>query len=227
MKKKIVTLIVSGAIILSAVAYFAFRPAGQVIANVLPQEMSAGSNTLQYPVIEDLPDKAVQDKLNGVIQQEMNQFAENLSKPQYSGRTDYLVQFNKDSILSIVITESSYAKGAAHPMSYLRAFTMNTRTGQIYKLADLFKPGQDYATVINTAIEQQIAERQVTMLRPFKAIGDNQEFYLTGENLVVYYQLYEYTPYVYGFPKFTVPYSQIAGMLNPDVAGAVKLAAKK
>lgn len=225
MKKKI-ALLVAG-VIASIAAYFVFQSTGQVIANVLPGEMSAGDNILSYPVIEDLPDKVIQDKLNGVIQQEINQFAGNLSKPQTSGRTDYLVQFNKGNIVSLTITESSYAKGAAHPMSYLKAFTMNARTGKVYKLADLFKPGQDYAAIINNAVEQQIAERQVTMLRPFKGISDNQEFYLMADQLVVYYQLYEYTPYVYGFPKFTIPYAQFGDMLSPDVANAVKLAAKK
>lgn len=128
------------------------------------------------------------------------------------------VTFNAGDLLSVTIKEWAYT-GGAHPMTYLRAFTFDTRTGDRLALADLFRAGTDYRVRLNAIMADQIAERKIPIFTftPFAGVKDNQEFYLTADGLVVYYQLYAYTPYVFGFLEFPIPYSQIADLLNPGL----------
>lgn len=131
----------------------------------------------------------------------------------------HTVTFNTDKLLSVTIREWAYT-GGAHPMSFLRAFTFDPATGDRLTLADLFTGGADYRARLDAIMAAQIAERQIPIFTftPFAGVRDDQEFYLTADGLVVYYQLYEYTPYVFGFLEFPIPYGQIADLLKPSVA---------
>lgn len=188
---------------------------------ITSQEEARDKVELVYPQIQGLPKAEVQDKFNQAIREEVEGFAAKLNTPDHSGKVSYNTEYNKRYLLSVTMTESFYVRHAAHPMTYLRAFTINTKTGEFYKLKGIFKQGTGYEKKINLIIEQQIVERQIPLLKPFRGIGDNQEFYFSAEGLVVYYQLYEYTPYFYGFPKFTIPYAQISDMLKDDVKGLI------
>lgn len=128
------------------------------------------------------------------------------------------VTYNAGDLLSVTIKEWAYT-GGAHPMSYLRAFTFDTRTGDRLALADIFRPDADYRARLNAAMGAQIAERKIPVFSftPFAGVKDNQEFYLTADGLVVYYQLYAYTPYVFGFLEFPIPYAQLADLLKPGL----------
>jgi len=152
-----------------------------IVATVLPQEMVVGSITLVYPRISALPDRGVEEKLNAIIRQEMDSFATRVDVPQMTGNTQYAVQFNGQDVLSVTLGESFYAKGAAHPMSYLRGFTMNVRNGRVYQLQDLFLPDRDYATTLSGMVQEQMTARKVFLLRPFERIHEKQEFYLTQD----------------------------------------------
>ena len=41
----------------------------------------------------------------------------------------------------------------------------------------------------------------------FKGIGDNVQYYLTKDDIVIFFQLYEIAPYSAGIPEFKIPYS--------------------
>jgi hypothetical protein len=135
----------------------------------------------------------------------------------------HTVTYNGNNLLGIAIDEWAYT-GGAHPMSYKRAFTFDTRTGDALPLAGLFKGGADWRARLNSLMAEQIAARQIPVFdaTPFAGVKDNQEFYLTAGTLVVYYQLYEYTPYVFGFLEFPIPYAQIADLLKPGLVTPAK-----
>jgi hypothetical protein len=54
------------------------------------------------------------------------------------------------------------------------------------------------------------------LISEYKGIPENQPFYLTPTNIVLFYPLYQYTPYYYGIPKFEIPYNQINSLINPN-----------
>lgn len=213
-------LAILGIVIIAAGFYVAFRVwAYPAVVTIVSQEETRNKVELSYPQMEGLPKGQVQERFNQALREEAEGFAAKLDMPNYSGKVSYKTEYNNHYLVSVTLTESFYMERAAHPMTFLRAFTMNTKTGEFYKLSDIFKPGAPYAEKINRIIGQQIAERHIFLLKPFTGIGDSQEFYLSADGLVIYYQLYEYTPYVYGFPKFVIPYAQISDMLNGNIEG--------
>ncbi|HOL11213.1 MAG TPA: RsiV family protein, partial [Bacillota bacterium] len=68
---------------------------------------------------------------------------------------------------------------------------------------------------INQIVQEQIIEQQIPMLTPYEGVGPDQEYYLTPDSLVIYYQPYVYTPGAYGVLEFTIPYTQISGIVCP------------
>lgn len=182
--------------------------------NVVEGEVSQENVHLKYPQVEGLKNEGVQSKINSQIANEVNAFREPVDQKDHSVDTRYSLELNKNNIISLTLTESHYKKMMAHPMHYMKGMTINTKTGQVYNLVDLFKTNSDYQTRINGMINQQIVDKDMHLLKPFEGIKPDQEFYLTGDGIVIYYQLYDYTPYVYGFSKFNIPYDQVADIMQ-------------
>lgn len=211
-------LVVSSTVVIAIGLYLLFQAVVYpATVTVVSQEETRDKVELAYPQIQGLPKAEVQDKFNQAIREEVEGFAAKLNMPDHSGKVSYKTEYNDHYLLSVTLTELFYVKHQAHPMTYLRAFTINTKTGEFYRLKDIFTQGTGYAEKLNLLIGQQIAEHQIPLLKPFKGIDDNQEFYLSADGLVVYYQLYEYTPYFYGFPKFTIPYEQISDLMSKGI----------
>lgn len=181
---------------------------------VAPRQETAGEVTLYYPEVEGLGPAG--QKINRTLAGEIDAFARSVAKPDHSGQVNYTVQLDHNQLLSITISEMYYVRRAAHPMTMLRGFTFNTATGDPLKLSDLFPPDCDFRGKLNQIMARQLAERQIPLLRKFDGIRENQEFYLTPDSLVIYYQLYEYTPYAWGFLKFSIPYGELSGILKPE-----------
>ena len=183
-----------------------------------PSAAVAREVNLTYPRIDGLGEAG--DKMTRTIANEIDAFAEIFRKYEYSGQVGYKVKYNHSPLLSVTLDEMYYMYHAAHPMSYLRAYTFDTRTGKILQLADLFSKDADYRSRLNKFITDKIAEDNIPLLNAsaVPAIKPEQEFYLSRDALVIYYQRYEFTSYAQGFLKFSVPYKQIADLLNPEFA---------
>lgn len=199
---------------------FSFRPA---YANVLPRNVTILDSQTVWPHIEAVNNRAVQNQLNQYLEEELARFTDSIKESKAAVQIDYRVNFNKNNIVSLTITELVSPPRAAHPMTYLKAFTVNLKTGHLYQFSELFRPDSDYLARVNAIIQKQISQKQITFIAAYGGIKENnQEFYLTPTALVVYYQLYEYTPYVYGFLKFSVPYAEIADVLLPEIHQAIQ-----
>jgi hypothetical protein len=184
-------------------------------AVIAPRAETGGNLTLIYPQVEGLGDAG--EEINQTIAREVSGFARLHQAPDHSGQVGYKVVFNRNRLLSVRLRESFYVQHAAHPMSHQKAFTFNTRTGDVLALADLFLPEARYRARLDELAKDQLAQRRIILLRPYPGISDAQEFYLTDEALVVYYQLYEYTAYVYGFLEIPIPYKQLTGLIRPEL----------
>lgn len=80
--------------------------------------------------------------------------------------------------------------------------------GKFLKLDDLFKDGEDYKGTINKEIEKEVKklekEQNAEGVYDFKGIKDNQKFYISNDNLIIFFDLYEIAPYAAGIPEFTI-----------------------
>lgn len=149
----------------------------------------------------------------------------------YSLEIKYDIDKNNDGILSAHSTVYYYT-GGAHGMSYTIPYNYRIEDGRELKLNDLFKEGYDYKKVINEKIkvlrdkmdEEYKAEYiknggkesdyKSLFFEEFKGIKDEQKFYITNNDIVIYYDHYEIAPYAFGMPKFNIPISSLKEGLN-------------
>ncbi|MGI6066429.1 MAG: RsiV family protein, partial [Bacillota bacterium] len=88
--------------------------------------------------------------------------------------------------------------------------------GRLYQLQDLFKPGADYVARLSEIIGIQIERRNIPILGEFTGIRPDQDFYIADKALVIYFQLYEITPYAYGFPYFPISVYEIQDIIDEE-----------
>lgn len=171
---------------------------------------------LQYPQVNGLADTAVQDKINGTIQAEVNRIAEasrkDLEKAGDSGRSvpngytvHYFITQNSGGKLSLYLQSYLYT-GGAHGMPARVPLTFDLAKGDTLTLQQTAGNNPDYAAVINKLVKEEFTKQDM-VLTPFESISENQPFFLRNNDIVIYFEPYEYTAYAAGFPEFTIPQS--------------------
>ncbi|MBU0904866.1 MAG: DUF3298 and DUF4163 domain-containing protein [Firmicutes bacterium] len=127
---------------------------------------------------------------------------------------EFEIKTNERQILSLTLTVYSFT-GGAHGMTLVKALSFNVTTGKHYELKDLFLPGSDYVKQLSAIIKPKIAEWEIPILEEFTQIREDQDFYLADHSLVIYFQLYEISPFVAGFPYFPIPILDIQDIIQP------------
>ncbi|WCK54478.1 DUF3298 and DUF4163 domain-containing protein [Aneurinibacillus sp. Ricciae_BoGa-3] len=201
----------------------------KIISQSMPINLEHVTGKITYPKFEGIKNSKVQNTLNTLFLAhaqtvkasavKLNQEAQGSYSPEakLSVETQYAVKRNKNGIVSAVFTDYSYT-GGAHGMYDKVAYTVDANSGRIYQLKDLFKKGTNYTAVINAEIRAQLkTQKEYFWQTPFKGIPANQRYYLTNQGIVIYFGLYEYTPYVNGMPEFFIPYSKISKYLMAAV----------
>ncbi|PIC70758.1 hypothetical protein CSV77_07510 [Sporosarcina sp. P16b] len=171
-----------------------------------------------YPVITQLDDPKIQQKLNQVLFKEMNNMLtdNNYYDPSLVEMVaTYEMKNNQRDLFSINLIVYSFT-GGAHGMTYVKSLTFDTKTGRQYNLQDMFKPGSPYVQRISEYIRRHIQQWKTPVLEPFTKIKPDQDFYIADTSLVVYFQLYEISPYVAGFPYFPIPLLDLQDIIKPN-----------
>ena len=111
------------------------------------------SDNVVYPVVH-VGDVEVDKKINTAIIAEVDRFVTGVYRnAQVNGyeigdvRTSYEVACNEAGntvILSLVLTESNYFKGAAHPATFKRPLNFNTASGELMGLNYLIEVGDGF-----------------------------------------------------------------------------------
>ena len=173
-----------------------------------------GNEKLIYPVVST-GDAAIDQKINRKIKEELMSFikgihydAQYYDRKVLDARTSYEVGSNQAGntvILSIVMTESKYIEGAAHPATWQRVLNFNTSSGNRMGLHYLTEVGEGLREgYLLERLEQKLhekIEREGIYLfedaLPLKQLPEN--FYW-DENLHVHFifQHYEIAPYAAG-----------------------------
>ncbi|NLY18181.1 MAG: DUF3298 and DUF4163 domain-containing protein [Clostridiaceae bacterium] len=145
-------------------------------------------------------------RMNMAIRNQTINLAKALMQPDLRTRIEgsYEIKNNQRGIISLSLV--GFAEfGGAHPMTMVKSLTMDTATGENYALHQLFREDGQYRKIINAEISGQIKERDIPLIDSFKGISPGQDYYVSDQVLVVYYQLYELSPYAAGFPYFPIP----------------------
>ncbi|CAG7628160.1 hypothetical protein PAESOLCIP111_02991 [Paenibacillus solanacearum] len=173
---------------------------------------------VKYPQVEGIRDSLVQRMINSAIldaQYDLIRQQGYVGDPTKTVTGNYSVKLHKNGLLSLLYENFGYAQGAAHGITYQSSQTFNLKDGTEYKLADLFKPGSDYIRRLSEIIKREFQASDIPMLTEFHAIPPDQPFYLRDRAIVIYFQLYEYTPYAYGFPTFEIPFAEVQDIIDP------------
>jgi len=171
-----------------------------------------------YPVLDSLMDLNVQQKINTEIYNLVYKLIRDqgyYENPLTEITAGFEVKNNQRDILSISFINYAYS-GGAHGLTVVKSLNANIRTGEFYELWNLFKPDSNYIGVISDIIKRQIRERKIPTLEEFESIKPDQDFYIADKCVVIYFQLYELAPYVYGFPCFPISVYELADMVEED-----------
>lgn len=133
--------------------------------------------------------------------------------------------FKSGDILSLQFN-TIYYSGGAHPTNWIDSYTVNTSTGEQYSLKSLFKENSDYANYITNSIISYIDKTPGYYFKEYaKTISDkegNFNFYIDGNQLVIYFGLYDIAPYASGIKKFTFSADELKDMLKDEVYNSIK-----
>jgi hypothetical protein len=173
---------------------------------------------IYYPQINGMVDRKTQERINQLLK-DLAGIKETPAHLQlesnYMG--DFEVTFYRKELVVIEITGYNYPFGAAHGMPVKKYIHLDLKTGDIFSLKDLFKPGSPYIKVLSERIGNQIKNNpQYTYVFPgsYKGIQVDQPFFISEEGLNLYFVPYEIAPYAAGFPTFTIPLEELTDIIN-------------
>lgn len=174
--------------------------------------------TVYYPFVIGLANPQAEMKINSYIVSTLNKTLVELGFHD-SNLLEMIGQFeiknNQRNILSITLTVYSFT-GGAHGMTIVKSLSFDIATGRQYEIQDLFQTQSDYVTKLSAIIKERIKDWETPLLDEFTKIRNDQDFYFADHSLIIYFQLYEITPYVAGFPYFPIPILDIQNIIKPD-----------
>lgn len=191
-----------------------------ISAGLGEQILSPADFKLKYPFIKELENKIAKDAINdSIVSLEGLLFTEHAIVKEKKDFTDvvsdYKVPLNEKGLISMLLEIYIYENHAAHGMTYFGSITANLDTGEIYEFSDLFNPKVYYTRILSDIAIKKVKSMGVPLIAPYKGITENQQFYLTPDSLVLYYKIYEFTPYYLGNFEIKIPYNEILNILGP------------
>ncbi|MDM5227549.1 DUF3298 domain-containing protein [Cytobacillus sp. NJ13] len=190
-------------------------------AGIKTMTISTGpTKVVYYPRVTGMQNRQLQDLINSTIVKENQQLI-----TQQTGAMDttvvdlygyYEIKNNQRDVLSLSLSNYVYHYHAAHGMTVIKSLTFDLQKGNQVSLKDLFKPGSDYVKRLSELISIQIKQRDIPLLVDFQAIKPDQDFYIADKALIIYFQLYEITPYAYGFPMFPISVYDLQDIIDEN-----------
>lgn len=160
-----------------------------------------------YPEVK-MSDRIIAGKINEKIREEVKEVFSAVREPDNSvtASMNYEIACDQNNILSIILTEYIYHKGAAHPSMFKRTLNFDTRSGKLIGFEDLKKVSPKYVKKeyspkgITAKLKDYAKNNGFTLYRDFKELESFPEnFYFdTDLHLHVIFQQYEVAPYAVG-----------------------------
>jgi hypothetical protein len=179
---------------------------------------------VRYPELNNMPDKSIQERLNNELKEYF--IGEHAESEQEEDMyiEDITVNFSVDESQDILIVQMDayvYPIGAAHGQPYKQNLHINTHSGNLYFLEDIFKAGSDYQKRLTDLINVKIKEDNekedlIYSVESIDGISFEQNFIAQKDALIIYFQPYEIAAYTAGFPTFKIPYEQIMDIIDTE-----------
>ncbi len=111
----------------------------------------------------------------------------------------------------------------AHGNTFFRTFTFDLKTGQELSIGDLFAPGQPYLATLSSLTRTNLTQNlgpntNPQMLDSGTAPDEKnfQNFFLDNGTLAILFAPYDVAPYAAGPQTVRIPFSDLAGLLQPQ-----------
>lgn len=132
---------------------------------------------------------------------------------QFEAYVTFTVTYNQNCALSLYFDQYEYT-GGAHGLTVRTSDTWDLKKSRRMELSDFFPNrvnAKKYVTeTIISQIDEQMAEGNAMFFEKYNDLVENtlkvNNFYLTKEGLVIYFQQYDIAPYAAGILTFTIPY---------------------
>lgn len=136
----------------------------------------------------------------------------------YESYVDYTVTYNDNGILSLYFDRYEYTAGA-HGSTLRQSDSWALKRGRRLRLSDFYPMDKNYReeviSLILVDIEGNKRKADMDYFEDYESlVRENfkaDQFYLTEEGIVIYFQQYDIAPYAYGLPTFLIPY-ELEGM---------------
>lgn len=216
-------------------SFYANANNNEVIINTLNLKESVKriKFDLKYPEIK-VSNEHVQNKINVLLKQgiyDFKKYLEDIYNEAISMYSEEIVKNSKsfnyegtsnfeyevvNGVLSIRMVFTQFT-GGAHPMTYMKSYNFDLKSGNILKLEEIFNDNgkRVYKEIIDNEIKDKInGNPDNYFIDEFKGVNENTQYYLTKDGVVVFFQLYELAPYSAGIPEFKIPYEIFKDKLN-------------
>lgn len=173
---------------------------------------------IRYAQVSGLVNKEAEAAINKVLKDEVDtsfaafkkqtdEFGGATANRPYAFETSYVVTYNENGVLGL-ITQHYEDYAGAHGMTYRAGHTFALDTGKELSLDDVLQNSESVRETISKKVGEQL-KANPAYLSGYQGLNKNQDFYVTPAGVVVFFQLYEYTAYVEGFPEITFSYKEI------------------
>ncbi|HEY4430138.1 MAG TPA: DUF4163 domain-containing protein [Paenibacillus sp.] len=170
---------------------------------------------IQYPKISGLTDE-VQNTLNATFKKEAELFASEAEKEasrrdgtienKYDYSQTYVVTFNREGVLSVVVDQYGYS-GGAHGGTLRTGHTFSLKDGKKIELKDLLKAEPNYKQKLDKMLKA--STKDIAFPESTGGLTENPAFFVSESGLAIFYQQYEIAPYAAGIPTYTFNFSSI------------------
>jgi hypothetical protein len=169
------------------------------------------------PMVLNRINTAIVSAVNKLIYEQYNKLIERgYENPKFTMDGWFELKNNQRGVLSLSLGNYTFPYPSAHGLTILKSLTFGIQNGKEYDLSEMFKSGSNYVKRLSDIVSIQIKERNIDTIEDFKSISPNQDYYIADKCLVLYFQLYELTPYSYGFPFFPISIYEIEGIISED-----------
>lgn len=125
----------------------------------------------------------------------------------------YKITYNQNCAISLYFDQYQFT-GGAHGQTTRTSDTWNLNDGKLYQLSNFFSNDykKDIIDIIDLDISNKIKNDQGYFFDDYKKLViqsfNINNFYLTKEGIIIYFQQYDIAPYSSGIIEFLIPYSK-------------------
>lgn len=190
-------------------------------------------SNVQYPFVTIESKTNAPRKINEAIRAEnealfadIEAMASELSS-EYMAESDETYSIDRNSyvarldstVLSLVFTDVSFT-GGVHPNSYRRALNFSTRNGKNIVLSDITDDTQRFIDTVASYINQSGSTDELNDMYyegwqdSIKDEIKDSNWYFSNDGITIIINEYIIAPHAAGIIEFTIPYSELSGIIN-------------